>query len=590
MLALALNEYYSCGQHVPRSFSVLLRLCQSAATSRFIREKTMPKNFFAYRMPLVLAALGVTTRHSQAQSNRYVSTFAGIPQAGFSEGQGVTARFNAPLGISIDAHDNLIVADFRNARIRRIDPQGVVTTIAGSVQGFANGYGASARFYGPAGVAVDRQGNIIVADYGNHRIRMISPTGQVTTIAGSGQYGNQNGVGLTAKFAYPSSVTVDENNNIYVLDAGTNLVRKIDPGRYVSTLAGNYNGYADGVGNAASFSFSGAAPQACLDVNGDLIIADFFNSRIRRVTTADGNVTTIAGGGEGDGPALQAGFFFATGITRDRQDNFIIADWHNAKVRKLDRQTNLVSTIAGNGVEGHADGPALQASFIRPGAVAVNSRGEIFVSDYADHCIRRISGFVAPTPRPSPTATPTPTPTATPSPTPTPQPTVTPTPTPTPTPMPTPGSGTRLEVIVNPSFETGTTAGWRLFTYYIEGGGALMVTDPALITDGQYALKFQANGRRLVDSCAQDITLPPGNYSLSCEVFPSYGTVATLGVNFNNGAPGVTAASPSGQPAQLTVNFTVSDGTRPITIFAVGNQNRYIRSNFVVDNFVLVRR
>ena len=261
-------------------------------------------------------------------------------------------------------------------------------------------------------MAIDRNGNIIVADYGNNRIRMINSSGQVTTIAGSGQYGNQNGVGVNARFAYPSGVAVDDNNNIYVLDAGTNLVRKIDPGRYVSTLAGNYNGYADGVGNAASFSFSGAAPQVCLDTNGDLIIADFFNSRIRRVTPTDGTVTTIAGGGEGDGPALQAGFFFATGITRDLNNNFIIADWHNAKIRKLDRQTNLVTTIAGNGVEGHADGPALQASFIRPGAVAVNSRGEIFVSDYADHCIRRIGGFVAPTPPPSPTATPTPSPTA----------------------------------------------------------------------------------------------------------------------------------------------------------------------------------
>lgn len=576
----------------------------------------MRKNFFAYRTPLVLAALCLitslmalataTTPIGQAQNNSYVSTFAGLPQAGFSDGQGVTARFNAPLGLCIDANDNLIVADFRNARIRRIDPQGNVTTIAGGVQGFANGTGSAARFYGPAGVALDRQGNIIVADYGNNRIRLISPTGQVTTIAGGGQYGNQNGVGLNAKFAYPSSVTVDENNNIYVLDSGTNLVRKIDPGRYVSTLAGNYNGFADGAGNAASFSFSGAAPQACLDVNGDLIIADFFNSRIRRVTTADGNVTTLAGGGEGDGPALQAGFFFATGITRDLSGNFIIADWHNATIRKLDRQTNFVSTIAGNGVEGHADGPALQASFIRPGAVAVNSRGEIFVSDYADHCIRRIGGFVAPTPRPSPTATPTPIPTPTPTPaptptptvtpTPTPQPTVTPTPTPTPvptptpTPTPTPGPGTALDVIVNPSFETGSTAGWRLYTYYIEGGGALMVTDPALITHGQYALKFQANGRRLVDSCAQDLTLPPGNYTLSCDVIPSYGTIATLGVNFNNGAPGVSAASPSGQPAHLVVNFTVSDGTRPLTIFAVGNQNRYIRSNYVVDNFRLVRQ
>jgi len=93
-----------------------------------------------------------------------------------------------------------------------------------------------------------------------------------------------------------------------------------------------------------------------------------------------------------------------------------------------------------------------------------------------------------------------------------------------------------------------------------------------------------------VDSCAQDISLPPGTYTLSADVVPSIGTIATLGVNFNNGAPGVTSSSPSGQRAHLTVNFTVTDGSTPITIFAVGNQSRYIRSNFVVDNFTLVRR
>jgi len=144
-------------------------------------------------------------------------------------------------------------------------------------------------------------------------------------------------------------------------------------------------------------------------------------------------------------------------------------------------------------------------------------------------------------------------------------------------------------VIVNPSFETGDYSGWRVYTYFIEGGGALMVTDPTLVTDGQYALKFQANGRRLVDYCAQDLALPPGDYTLTADVAPSYGSIATLGVNFNNGGPGVSSATPSGQRMTLRVNFTITDG-HPITIFAVGNQNRYIRSNFVVDNFRLFRR
>lgn len=532
---------------------------------------------------LTLSAL-VAGPKGSAQSGLFVSTFAGVAfSGGYADGQGASARFNAPLGIAMDKDDNLIVADFRNARIRRVDTQGNVTTIAGGVQGFANGVGTGARFYGPAGVAVDRDGNVVVADFGNNRIRQIAPDGTVTTLAGSGQYGNLNGIGLNARFARPSGVAVDDDGNIYVLDTGTNLVRKIDRSRSVTTLAGYYNGYADGQGNQAAFSFSGAAPQICLDNDGNLIVGDFFNSRIRRVTQ-QGAVTTIAGDGNfllKDGPALQASLFLATGVTRDRNGDILIADWHNGAVRRLDLRTQYLSTVAGNGVEEHVDGPALQASFVRPGGVAVDSRGSIFVSDYFTHTIRRIGGR-QPQPTPTPNVTPTPTPTATPTPS--------PTATPTPTPSPTPGGGAIVNVIVNPSFETGDYSGWRVFTFFIEGGGASIVTDPELVSDGQHALKFQANGRRLADYCAQDITLPPGDYTLSADVVPSYGTIATLGVNFNNGAPGVSATSPISTRTKLSVNFSITDGSHAITIFAVGNQNRYIRSNFIVDNFRLVRR
>ena len=111
-----------------------------------------------------------------------------------------------------------------------------------------------------------------------------------------------------------------------------------------------------------------------------------------------------------------------------------------------------------------------------------------------------------------------------------------------------------------------------------------------MVTDGVYALKFQANGRRLVDSCSQDLVLPPGNYTLKCDVIPSYGTIATLGVNFNNNTASVTATSPAGIKTTLKVNFTVTNGTIPLTIYAAGSQNRYVRSNFVVDNFRLFRQ
>ncbi|HMV51195.1 MAG TPA: hypothetical protein PKD31_25870, partial [Blastocatellia bacterium] len=350
--------------------------------SLFVTRSLTFRTVIVLALAIFLSSL-FTARPSTAQSGLYVSTFAGLGfSAGFSDGQGVTARFNAPLGMTIDKDDNLIVADFRNHRIRKIDPEGRVTTIAGVGGGFLNGPVSLAKFFGPAGVALDKDGNIIVADYGNNRIRMISTTGTVTTLAGSGQYGSLNGAGGTARFANPSSVAVDNDGNVYVLDSGTNLVRKIDRFRYVSTVAGSYNDFADGQGSAAAFSFTGAAPQATFDLQGNLVIADFFNSRIRQVTP-DGNVTTIAGGGSlKDGPALQASFFFATGIARDHNGDMIIADWHNAQIRKLDMKAKAVSTIAGNGTEDNVDGPALQASFVRPGAAAVDSKGNIFVSDY----------------------------------------------------------------------------------------------------------------------------------------------------------------------------------------------------------------
>lgn len=551
------------------------------------------RRLFKYRTTAIIAAALVTAgiaamRSTEAQSGLYLSTLAGISTPGINDGTGVTARFNGPLGITIDKDDNIIVADFRNARIRKVGQDGTVTTIAGTAQGFQEGPLTVARFYGPAGVAYDNDGNLLVADYANHRVRMLTQNGLVATIAGSGKYGTMNGSGPSARFAYPTCVLPDNEGNIYVIDSGTSLIRKIDKNRYVSTIAGTSAGLADGPALEAAFNFANGTAQMTFDREGNLIIADFNNSLIRKLTK-DGMVTTIAGGGTKlDGPAREASFFFPTGIARDAKGNFIIADWYNSRIRKLDMSTMQVTTIAGNGQQGHIDGPALSAGLFRPSSIAIDSAGNIFFSDYFDNCIRKISGTVVrPPASPSPTGTPRVVPTATP----------TPSPTPTPTPTPTPGGGgsggegtLMPDAIVNPSFEMGSYYGWRVFTFWVTGGGALMVQDPDVVTDGVYALKFQANGRRLVDNCMQDLVLPPGTYTLKCDVTPSIGTVAMLGVNFNDNATSITSSTEKGEKGTLSVTFTVVDGTRPLTIFAAGNQNRYIRSNFVVDNFRLYRK
>lgn len=522
-------------------------------------------------------AVFLALRPGSAQSGLFVITFAGQSAAGFADGPGAQARFNAPLGIAVDANDNLIVADFRNARVRRIDPAGNVSTIAGGTQGYANGTGPAARFFGPAGVAVDAAGRIIVADYGNHRIRRIDQQGAVTTIAGSGVPGSADGPALSASFSQPTGVAVDGAGNVFVLDSGSHRVRKLDAQGQVTTLAGGVEGYADGEGASAQFDFYGGAPQLCFDTQGNLIVADFYNSRIRRVTLA-GSVTTLAGSstmGLNDGPALTATFFFATGVARDRQGNIIVADWHNAAVRRIDMTARTVATIAGNGNEAHVDGPALTASFIRPAAAAVDSRGNIFITDYFDNCVRRL-GAPAPTPQPTPTPRGLPNSSATLRPARSGD-----------TPEPVPPAP--IDAILNPSFESGDWGGWSLVTTTINGGPAI-VTDEGLVSEGQYALRFSASGRRLADACRQTIELAPGNYTLTCDARSSLGTLATLGVEFGDGTPERSVALAPGASGRLTLNFAVGGASRSATVFFAGNQSQYLRSWVAVDNFRLYRR
>ena len=133
--------------------------------------------------------------------------------------------------------------------------------------------------------------------------------------------------------------------------------------------------------------------------------------------------------------------------------------------------------------------------------------------------------------------------------------------------------------------------GWSLQTWYISGGGAKITTESAFVTNGQYALQFTANGRRLLDACYQDLRLAPGDYTMSADVAPSIGTVVTLGAQYlNTSIPSTVVTSGPGQNMRLVLNFTVTDGSNPVRVYSLGSQSRYVRSNYGVDNFVLVRR
>lgn len=209
-----------------------------------------------------------------------VSTIAGGMTTGYAEGTGTAATFKSPSGIAIDDQGTLYVADQHNHAIRKITPAGVVTTLAGGTMGTSDGTGSLAQFFRPTGVVVDKQGNVFVADLFNHRIRKITAAGVVTTIAGS-SYGFEDGSGTAAKFAYPAGLAFDKDGNLLVADSENHRIRKVTQAGVVTTFAGNTTqGVADGLATAAQFYLP---REIDIDSAGNVYVADAGNNRIRKI-------------------------------------------------------------------------------------------------------------------------------------------------------------------------------------------------------------------------------------------------------------------------------------------------------------------
>lgn len=264
-----------------------------------------------------------------------MSTVAGADAAGFADGTSGAARFRLPWRSAVDAAGNIIVADRDNHRIRKITPDGMVSTIAGTgTAGFADGDKNTAQFNQPLDVAVDATGNIYVADNLNHRIRKIDPDGNVTTLAGDGTAAYADGTGTAAKLRNPSGITLDAEGNVLVADRLNHRIRKITPQGVVTTLAGEgISGFRDGDASLARF----ADPYGiAVDKNGNIIIADLNNAKIRKLST-DAKVSTIAGTNAGftDGAGVIAQFRSPVDVCVDTGGNIFVADLGNHCIRKI---------------------------------------------------------------------------------------------------------------------------------------------------------------------------------------------------------------------------------------------------------------
>ncbi len=313
-----------------------------------------------------------------------VVTLAGSTQ-GYVDGS--PAKFNVPSGIAADSLGNTYITDFANHVIRKITAAGVVSTFAGSVIGIADGLGTSAKFYLPNGSVIDKLGNIFISEEGAARIRKITPLGEVSTFAGS-NYGNADGIGMSASFMSPSGIAIDKQGNLYVADQMNNRIRKVTPAGIVTTLAGSTEGYADGSGSGAQFY---RPTGVAVDAQGNVFVADLFNHKIRKITPS-GGVTTIAGStyGFADGNGTSAKFAFPAGLAIDKEGNLYVADSENQRIRKI-TPAGIVSTFAGTGTAGTNDGVADVSQFSAPREVDVDAAGNVYVVDAGSHRIRRIN-------------------------------------------------------------------------------------------------------------------------------------------------------------------------------------------------------
>ena len=329
-----------------------------------------------------------------------ITTYAGTGESGCCRdgGRAVFGQLRFPFGVAVDGEGNLYIADRSNHMIRKVDSSGVIDTVTGTGVGGYRGDGGAAgmaRLRQPTGVAVDGEGNLYIADKDNHRIRKVDSDGVITTVAGTGERGSggDGGPAVHARLAVPTGVAVDGEGNLFIADAANQQIRKVDTSGVITAVAGSGESGFGGDGGPATEARLRSPFGVAVDGAGNLFIADSYNHRVRKVDSS-GIITTVAGMGErgfsgDDGPAVQAQLAIPHDVAVDDDGNLFVVDTSNQRIRKVD-SSGTITTIAGTGERGYSGdgGPAVSARLHYPTGATLDGAGNLFIADKDNHRIR----------------------------------------------------------------------------------------------------------------------------------------------------------------------------------------------------------
>jgi len=372
----------------------------------FMQNKIKKNWGTRFSLTALIFYLCVVGQSSAGQAQMIIDTVAGTGDMGYSgdDGPAIEAQLNYPMCAAVDSTGTMYIVDYANNRIRKVDTDGVITTVAGTgYSGFSGdgGPATQAQLSYPYGVAVDSTGNIYISDQNSNRIRKVDTNGIITTVAGNGDfdYTGDGGPATQAALGSPAGIALDSSGNLYIADTENSRIRKVDTNGIITTVAGN--------GEYSYCGDAGAATSACLnfptdvafDITGNMYIADQYNDRIRKISSS-GTITTVAGTGSagysGDGgSATQAQLNGPAGVETDSLGNLYIADSENFRVRIVDTDGNI-TTVAGSGDSGYTGdgGPATEAVLDYIYDLAVDSTGSIYFPEPSNQRIRRV-GFAS---------------------------------------------------------------------------------------------------------------------------------------------------------------------------------------------------